>query len=109
MSENPVNKHVDPWQGRRLDSWATLFLAMVAILLSACIVRVIQLKLHPDERLAAGEHFKMGFDGCGNTHGCSGAIFASRLSGQARAVRRRVEALLAAGRRLRRERCRRHG
>ena len=52
MSENPVNQHVDPWQGRRLDSWATLFLAMVAILLSACIVRVIQLKLHPDERLA---------------------------------------------------------
>ena len=47
---------------------------------------------------SASDHFKMGFDGCGNTHGCSGAIFASGLAGQARAVRRVVELLLAAGR-----------
>ncbi|MCH2149388.1 MAG: hypothetical protein MK095_08140, partial [Phycisphaerales bacterium] len=41
------------WQCRRLDSWATCCLVLIATLISASALRVVQLKLWPDERLAA--------------------------------------------------------
>lgn len=39
-------------------------------------------------------HLKMGFDGCGQTNGCTGTVFASGLTEQCRCVVQRVEQLL---------------
>jgi cell division protein FtsI/penicillin-binding protein 2 len=41
------------WQCRRLDSWATISLVVITVLLSATVLRVVQLKVWPDPRLAA--------------------------------------------------------
>jgi cell division protein FtsI (penicillin-binding protein 3) len=46
------DRHND-WQCRRLDSWATCSLVLIAALLSTSVLRVVQLKLWPDDRLAA--------------------------------------------------------
>lgn len=46
-------------------------------------------------RTGARLHFKMGFDGCGQTNGTSGLLFASGLLDQCRCVVQRVEQLLA--------------
>ena len=50
MSEQRTER---AWQCRRLDSWATISLVVIAVLLSATVLRVVQLKVWPDERLAA--------------------------------------------------------
>jgi len=47
----PLNER--DWQCRRLDSWATVSLVLTAVVLSATVLRVVQLKVWPDERLAA--------------------------------------------------------
>ena len=44
------------------------------------------------------QHFKMGFDGCGETNGCLGLLFAHGLTAQCRVVCSRVQAFLAASR-----------
>ncbi len=41
------------WQQHRLDSWTTLLLTGIAVVMLACIGRVVQLKLTPDLRLSA--------------------------------------------------------
>ena len=41
------------WQCRRLDTWATFGLVLIVVLLSTTILKVVQLKVWPDERLAA--------------------------------------------------------
>ena len=41
------------WQHHRLDSWASLLLLAVMVLMAVCIGRIIQLKIEPDPRLAS--------------------------------------------------------
>ena len=41
------------WQQRRIDSWTSLLLLGVMVLTAGCIVRIVQLKIQPDQRLAA--------------------------------------------------------
>ena len=50
--------------------------------------------LSSSARAGARLHLKMGFDGCGQTNGCTGTIFASGLVDQCRCVIQRVEHLL---------------
>ena len=44
--------HARQWQCRRIQSWATICLTLIALLLAGTVLRVVQLKLHPDPRLA---------------------------------------------------------
>ncbi len=44
--------HAEQWQCRRLQSWATICLTLISLLLAGTVLRVVQLKLHPDARLA---------------------------------------------------------
>ncbi|MBM43814.1 MAG: hypothetical protein CMJ36_02220, partial [Phycisphaerae bacterium] len=44
--------HARQWQCRRIQSWATIGITLICLMLTGTVFRVVQLKIQPDPRLA---------------------------------------------------------